>query len=151
MSQSPWAGTYQIGLVVHDLEAAVAHFERMGIGPFTEGPSASTVRREVHGVQSPGTRVRGKLARMGAFELELMEPVAGPSVQGEALKARGEHALHLCAHVDDLDAQIQRMTSAGFSVISYGEFDDGGRFAYFDTRAIGGLIMECFQPGTRHR
>ena len=51
---------------------------------------------------------------------------------------------------DDLDAEIERMTGAGFPVISYGELDDGGRFAYFDTRQVGGLILEYFQRGTKH-
>jgi hypothetical protein len=32
-------------------------------------------------------------------------------------------------------------------VISYGELGDGGRFAYFDTRAVGGLVLELFQTG----
>lgn len=147
---SPWEGTYQIGIVVRDLDEAVEHYERMGIGPFSDGPSASTVHREVFGSPAPSTRVRGKVAQMGPIEFELLSPVSGPSVQGEALDVRGEHALHLCAYTDDLDAEIERMTGAGFPVISYGELDDGGRFAYFDTRQVGGLILEYFQRGTKY-
>lgn len=150
-SSTPWEQTYQIGIVVRDLEEAVEHFERAGIGPFTDGPSASTVHREVFGSPAPATRVRGKVAQMGPVEFELLEPVSGASVQSEALGARGEHALHLCAYTDDLDAEIERMTRAGFPVISYGELDDGGRFAYFDTRQVGGLILEYFERGTTHR
>lgn len=147
----PWDGTYQVGLVVHDLDAAERHFAALGIGPFTDGPSAAATRREVYGAEAPGTRVRGRIARMGPIELELLQPVAGPGIQAEALAERGEHALHLCAYTDDLDAQIERMAAAGAPVISYGELDDGGRFAYFDTRAVGGLVLEYFQPGPRHR
>lgn len=149
MSASPWEQTYQIGIVVRDLDEAVEHFERAGIGPFSDGPSASTTHREVFGTPAPTARVRGKVAQMGPVEFELLEPVSGPSVQGEALAARGEHALHLCAYTEDLDAEIERMTAAGFPVISYGELDDGGRFAYFDTRQVGGLVLEYFQRGTQ--
>jgi hypothetical protein len=63
------------------------------------------------------------------------------------LDGRGEHALHLCAHTDDLERDIAEMAERGFPVISQGRFSDGGSFAYFDTRAIGGLILELFQPG----
>ena len=150
-TSSPWKGTYQIGIVVRDLEEAVEHYERMGIGPFTDGPSEKAVYREVYGTTTTTTtKVRGKIAQMGHLELELLETVSGPSVQQEALTANGEHVLHLCAYTDDLDAEIERMSGAGFPVISYGELDDGGRFAYFDTRRVGGLILEYFQRGTRH-
>lgn len=147
---SPWDGAYQIGIVVRDLDEAVDHYERMGIGPFSDGPSAHTVHREVFGSTASSTRVRGKVAQMGPIEFELLEPIQGPSVQEEALASRGEHALHLCAYTDDLDAEIDRMVGAGFPVISYGELDDGGRFAYFDTRQVGGLILEYFQRGTQY-
>ncbi len=149
-SSSPWEGTYQIGIVVRDLDEAVDHYERMGIGPFSDGPSANAVHREVFGSTTSSTRVRGKVAQMGPLEFELLETVRGPSVQQEALSARGEHVLHLCAYTEDLDAEVERMTGAGFPVISYGELDDGGRFAYFDTRQVGGLILEYFQRGPEH-
>ncbi len=146
----PWAATYQVGVVVRDLDAARQHFEAFGIGPFTDGPSAKTVYREVYGQPSPTTRVRGTIARMGPLELELLEPVDGPGVQADALAQHGEHALHICAYTDDLDAETERMTAAGATVISYGELDDGGRFRYFETRGLGGVVLEYFQRGERH-
>ena len=40
-----WDRTYQIGVVVRDLDQAKAFYERLGIGPFEEGPSAHTLER----------------------------------------------------------------------------------------------------------
>lgn len=151
MGDNPWDRTYQLAVVVQDLDAAVSHYERLGIGPFTDGPSTATLRREVRGQDSPETRIKGKVAKMGAIELELMTPLAGPSIQREFLESRGEGAIHLCAYTDDLDAEIARMESIGHPVISYGELDDGGRFAYFDTTSVGGLILEFFQVGRTWR
>jgi hypothetical protein len=43
------------------------------------------------------------------------------------------------------------MRQRGFEVISQAHFADGGRFAYFDTRRIGGLVLELFETGSRWR
>lgn len=142
-----WSKTYQLGIVVSDIEAAREHYERAGIGPFAEGPSRQALDRKVYGKPAPDVVVRGLLAKMGPIELELLQPVAGDSIQQEALSDRGEHALHLCAHTENFERDAESMISAGFTVISEGRFDDGGKFAYFDTRAIGGLILELFQSG----
>lgn len=140
-----WDRTYQVGIVVEDLEAARAHFERAGVGPWVEGPSQHAVERRIHGELADDVEVRGLLAPMGDIELELLQPVRGTSVQREALEGRGEHALHLCAYTDDLDADIREMEAAGFGVISQGVLADGGRFAYFETRAVGGLVLERYE------
>src|SRR5690606_35376946 len=130
-----------LGLVVEDIDAAAAHFAKLGIGPFVEGPSEAASGRRVNG-QATDAVVRGAIAKLGDdFELELLQPVSGTSVQGEALAARGEHALHLCSYTDDLARDRAELEAAGFPVISEGDLPDGGCFAYFETRAIGGLIL----------
>ena len=145
-----WERTYQIGVVVKDLERAVTFYEGLGIGPFEEGPSAHTTRREIYGESQPDVRVRGRLAQMGPIEFELLEPVTGRGIQAEFLEERGEGVVHICAYTDDLSRDIELMESRACPVISYGELDDGGRFAYFDTRQIGGVILELFQTGNRY-
>jgi hypothetical protein len=146
-----WDKTYQLGVVVRDLDTARLHFERAGIADFREGPSRAALDRQVYGRPAPDVEVRCLLAQMGPVELELLQPMRGNSVQGEALRARGEHALHVCAYTDDIASEIEAMATAGFQVISSGRFSDGGRFAYFDTRAIGGLILELFEAGPETR
>jgi catechol 2,3-dioxygenase-like lactoylglutathione lyase family enzyme len=146
-----WARIYQIGVVVRDLDQAKAFYERLGIGPFTDGPSASAVRREIYGEELAGIEVRGLITQMGKIEFELLQPAAGQSIQQEHLDTRGEGVIHLCAYTDDLQFDITAMAELGYPVISYGELDDGGLFAYFDTRATGGVILELFQTGSEHR
>ncbi len=143
-----WDRTYQIGVVVRDLDRAKAFYERLGIGPFEEGPSAHTRRREIYGVPAPDAAVRGTLAKMGDIEFELLQPVSGNTVQAEFLERHGEGVVHLCAFTDDLDRDIAELTGLGYEVISEGWLEDGGHFAYFDTREIGGLVLELFQTGT---
>ena len=150
--QSPrsdlWDRTYQIGVVVRDMDRAKAFYERIGVGPFVEGPSAHTLERRIYGEIAPDAQVRGAITQMGNIEFELMEPVAGRTIQSDFLEQHGEGVVHLCAHTDDLDRDIKELTDLGYEVISEGRIEDGGHFAYFDTREVGGLVLELFQPGS---
>lgn len=142
-----WSRAYQIGVVVRDIERAAAFYERLGIGPFEEGPSAHTLVRRIYGKDAPDVAVKGLIARMGNIEFELLQPVAGKGIQAEFLDRHGEGVVHLCAYTDDIDRDIADLGALGHEVISYGEVSDGGRFAYFETREVGGLVLELFQPG----
>lgn len=143
-----WDRTYQVGVVVRDLDKARAFYERLGIGPFEEGPSAHTLRREIYGESVTDASVEGALAQMGSIEFELLQPVSGTTIQAEFLKRHGEGVVHLCAYTDDLERDKNELTGLGFEVISEGWLEDGGHFAYFDTREIGGLVLELFQTGS---
>lgn len=146
-----WDRAYQIGVVVRDLDKAQAFYERLGIGPFEEGPSAHALRREIYGEEAPDAAVRGSLAKMGNIEFELLQPVSGNTIQAEFLERHGEGVVHICAFTDDLEADKEELVGRGCPVISEGWLSDGGHFAYFDTRAIGGLVLELFQTGTDWR
>lgn len=146
---SLWSRAYQVGVVVKDIEKAAKFYERLGIGPFTEGPSASALDRRIYGKPAPDARVKGLIAQMGSIEFELLQPVEGQTLQSEFLERNGEGVIHICAYTDDLDRDTATMRELGFEPISSAELSDGGKFAYFDTRAVGGLILELFQVGTR--
>jgi methylmalonyl-CoA/ethylmalonyl-CoA epimerase len=143
-----WDRAYQVGVVVRDIDAAKAFYERLGIGPFEEGPSGHTLERRIYGEPAPDASVRGAIAQMGRIEFELLQPVSGKTIQGEFLEEHGEGVVHICAHTDDIERDIEELTGLGYEVISRGWIEDGGQFAYFDTRAVGGLVLELFQTGT---
>lgn len=148
MSKDLWARTYQVGVVVKDIDQATRFYERLGIGPFVEGPSAHALERKIYGRNNPDARVKGRITQMGSVEFELLQPVSGDSIQAEFLEQHGEGVIHLCAHTDDLDRDMAELTELGFEVISSAILADGGKFAYFDTRKVGGLILELFQTGS---
>ncbi len=147
MDKDLWSRTYQVGVVVRDIDKAAAFYERLGIGPFVEGPSAHALERKIYGKDAPDAEVKGKITQMGSVEFELLQPVSGSSIQAEFLEKHGEGVIHLCAHTDDLDRDVEELTGRGFRVISSAVLADGGKFAYFDTREVGGLILELFQTG----
>ncbi len=144
-----WSRTYQVGVVVRDIDRAVEFYERLGVGPFVEGPSAHTLERKIYGQDAPDVKVKGLITQMGPIEFELLQPVEGRGIQAEFLEKHGEGVVHLCAHTDDLDRDVADLTALGYRVISSGLLDDGGKFAYFDTREVGGLVLELFQTGNK--
>ena len=144
-----WGRAYQVGVVVRDMDKAVKFYERLGIGPFTGGPSSAAIDRRIYGQLQPDALVEGRIAQMGNIEFELLSPVRGRSVQQDVLDAKGEGVVHICGHTDDLKRDTAIMTDLGYPIISSARFGDGGSFAYFDTREIGGVVLELFQPGNR--
>lgn len=149
--RSMWARTYQVGVVVRDIERARRFYERLGIGPFVEGPSAAAFDRRINGRPAPDAAIRGLTAPMGGLEFELLQPLRGETLQSEFLRTKGEGVIHLCAYTDDLERDSATLLTFGIRPISSARLADGGTFAYFDTREVGGLILELFQPGTTWR
>jgi methylmalonyl-CoA/ethylmalonyl-CoA epimerase len=143
--RSPFARVHQIGVIVRDLDQAVAFYEDLGIGPFEspQGP-APIFDRRVYGKPAPDVRNRISKTQMGAVELELVQPVSGNSPQREFLEQHGEGVNHLAFLVEDLDGEVATLVQKGFRVLSSGKTARSA-FAYLDTDRIGGVIFELIQ------
>jgi len=140
------AMVHQVGIVVADLDAAVAEHSRL------RGCTPADWRLDVFG---PGSveelTVRGepaeytaRLAFHGAGpELELIQPLDGPSVYAGCL---GLH--HLAIVVTSLEEAVAAMEHAGFTTLQAGRgFAPVGRggFAYFDTTTALGYLLEAVE------
>lgn len=141
----------QIGIVVKDLQHTIELLTNIGLGPFdireVEHPSAL-----IHNTLKY-YKVRVAIARQGAIELELIEPLEGHSVQQEALDEKGEGLHHIMFMVNNLDETLERFSDLACDTILEDRFIGGGGVAYVETKAAGGLVMEVaqlpdnFQPG----
>jgi 4-hydroxyphenylpyruvate dioxygenase-like putative hemolysin len=80
----------------------------------------------------------------GGLKFEIVEPLEGESIYKEFLDKKGEGIHHLAFVVDDLDAEIAKMAERGFKVIQTGQ-TARGKFAYFDTDKVGGVVTELVQ------
>lgn len=149
MDKSTWAQTYQVAVVVRDIDEAIRHYESLGIGPFKEGPSGSSIERRVYGKPAPDAKVIGRVAQMGPIEFELLQPVSGRTIYHDFLESRGEGVIHICAYTDDLQRDMNDMADKGYREVSYLKLDDGGEAAHFDTGRVGGLLFELFQLGEK--
>ena len=138
----------QIGIVVKDLEKAIAYFSSLGLGPFS-------VRTGVH----PTATVRGKIvsyevkigtSQQGSIELELVEYLKGVTIHEEFLREKGEGLHHIRFRVKDIDAALEKFAEKGIGVLQEDRFVGGGGIAYLDTAKIGGTILELSQPPVKY-
>jgi methylmalonyl-CoA/ethylmalonyl-CoA epimerase len=141
-----------IAFVVHDFDAALArHSAVLHTGTwrtFTLG-SADHVRTEYRGRPNEFT---ARLALNDTQpQLELVQPLTGETTWGDWLEQRGEGVHHLGIVVDSVPAAIQQAERAGYEVVQagfgVGEQRDGG-YAYFDTSALLGVIVEAVELST---
>ena len=145
--KSPFSTVFQIGVIVRDMDQAMAYYESLGIGPFVAPKgTAPILDRQVYGKPAPDVKNRISTVQMGAVELELVQPVSGNSVQREFLEKHGEGVNHLAFLVDDLEREVVKLAEKGFRVISSGRLADGLVYAYLDTDKVGGIVFELVQP-----
>ncbi len=142
---------HQVGIVVEDLERAITGHSRL------LGYSDTDWRRADFGPESvERLLVRGapvefsmRLGFAGSDpELELIEPVSGPSIYREWLDERGEGLHHLAVVVRSLAEATAAMEHAGFGVVQAGAgFAPEGRggFAYYETGQALGYVLEAVE------
>jgi hypothetical protein len=144
----------QIGIVVEDIEEAARHYwELLGIGRWVfidlRPPHLADVL--FHGI--PVTHrdpcIKIALANQGKVQLELLQPVSGPSTHMDFLKTHGHGIHHLSfGAVEDHDECISRLKARGIGVEMTGRLN-GSTFSYMETQKDLGTIFEFVktQPG----
>lgn len=85
--------------------------------------------------------------RHGTVTWEWIEPLQGPTVYRDFLKAHGEGLHHLGFDVPDIDAAAKAWESLGVPIVQSGAWGEkgkpgSGRFAYADTSLNGGVTIE---------
>ena len=141
----------QNGYVVPDLDAAIAGWLGMGVGPWVVYPHVPLDDFAYRGV--PGAPdVSIALANSGALQIELIEQHdSSPSLYRDYLDANPTGGLqHLGYWVDHYDEVHRRCLDLGWTIGHEGTIN-GGRFAYFDTEFHGGTIMEIAAVNGRRR
>jgi methylmalonyl-CoA/ethylmalonyl-CoA epimerase len=145
------AEVHQVGIVVADLDTALAAYSGLC------GSAPDDWRLDVFGPDSVDElTVRGarasfsmRLAFHGqAPEVELIQPLAGPSIYAEWLAERGSGLHHLAVVVRSLDEATAAMERAGFPPVQAGRGfapDGRGGFAYYDTTAALGYLLEAVE------
>ena len=123
-----------IGIVVEDLERAVASLERL-----------AGVRAGERWESALGVRVA--FLEVGGAPLELVQ-YTGPVVErfGPTL-ARREGVHHLCFRVEDLDAALAEVAARGACVVPGFPVEGAhGRVAFLEPDPATGLITELCEP-----
>ncbi len=159
MEERAWATPFgridQVGIVVRDLDTALERFsETIESAPwrvYTYGPELLTAQE----YRGRPTAFEMRIALSSTTpQIELIEPVRGPSLYHDWLATGGEGQHHVGTFVPDLDAGIAAMAQQGYRVVQaargYGLDGDGG-FAYLDTQDRLGVILELIEVPARRR
>jgi methylmalonyl-CoA/ethylmalonyl-CoA epimerase len=140
---------FQIGIAVRDVDAAVPRYRAL-LGHddwlvVENGP------HNMHDLQYRGEQAdfSMRLALAGSNpQIELIQPLLGPSPVADWLDRRGEGLHHLGVRVASVDAAIERMAEQGYACVQQGygfNADGSGAFAYFDTEAELGYLLEALE------
>jgi hypothetical protein len=133
----------QIGIIVKDIEKAKKGFAKIGIGPFGPLSAEPTVRWEAWG-QPTQVKLKMSFTNVGKLEIELIEPISD-CMQKEFLDKNGEGIQHFSFFVKDIDDVVENMAKKGYRVVQRGWRPSGGGYAFFDTEADCGFMLEVIQ------
>ena len=140
----------QICWVTGDIEATERLLgQQFGVPAWTRipdvrfGPETTTLRGA-----PVDCSLHVSLGYAGDLQLELIQPVAGPSIHQEFLDAHGSGLHHVCFEVDDVDVACAAAEAAGVPVLMRGSMMDGEiEFAYVDGSAGGAPYVELARIG----
>ncbi len=148
-------GASQIGIVVPDLEAALERYDGLwGGGPWRGFTYGAGFIPEVRYRGEPGSYTMRIALNQLTPQIELIQPLDGPSIYHEFLERGSTGLHHLGFWVDSIDESLASMAAAGYectqSGCGYGLDGDGG-YAYFDTERDFGVILEAIEVPKRRR
>jgi len=136
----------QVGLIVRDVEeTARAYADVFGVDVpqwFLTDPEDVAHTR----YRGEPTTARAKLAffDMGSIQIELIEPVGGPSTWQEYLDAHGEGVHHIAFQIKGMAEQVAYLESKGMPLVQRGDYT-GGRYAYIDSAPQLKTILELLE------
>jgi hypothetical protein len=134
----------QNGYVVRDIDAAMEHWINvMNVGPWF---SFDPVKIDYfhHRGQPSDVEMSVALANSGDLQIELIQQRNdAPSMYKEFLDSGREGLQHVAYWTTDYQAVYDRALSLGYTVGHEGQIGgEQGRFAYFDTEAHPGTVIE---------
>ena len=137
-----------MGVATRDLYKAVDYYRYLGIAslePEVVVDTSSARGFKVHGLTGSAVKVRTRTAVVGSVAYEFAQTLEKETTFGECLSQRGEGAFSLDFTVDDLDKETAKLVYRGIKVVLSGKAKNGPAFAYFDTRAVGNMMVKLVE------
>ena len=130
-------GIHHLGVAVHDLDEAVDTYERL---------FGAEVEHRAH-VDEQGVEAAAVL--VGAGRVELLAPLGDQTPVGKFLAKRGPGMHHVAYEVDDVQAELDRLSAEGAELIDaeprQGLF--GLQVAFVHPDAVHGVLTEVVSSG----
>lgn len=145
----PYSVVDHIGIVVKDMNSAVAFFKSLGYGPFKGGSSGGNSQRELPGKPVQEIQLNMQMFKIGQLRVELTQPIAGDTPQKNFLETRGEGIDHISFRVDDIEKEIDELSKKGFKVTYRVKFVPEGGLAFLQPDNMNGIAFELLQVPKR--
>jgi len=140
---------HQVAYTVEDLDAAVRDWTDLcDVGPWSVWTMGPDVLADMHYQGEPAEfAIRHALAWSGEMQIELVQPLSGPSIFADQLAASGPGLNHVGRLVDDRAAERTALIARGFRAVQGATFGASrdGRFEYF-AAPDGTHVIELIQP-----
>ncbi|GBF18582.1 glyoxalase/Bleomycin resistance protein/Dioxygenase superfamily protein [Arenibacter sp. NBRC 103722] len=124
-----------LGIAVHDLEVSNALFEKiLGVPHY-----------KIEEVASEG--VKTSFFKAGPNKIELLQALDDNNPVAKFLAKRGEGVHHIAFAVDDIVAEIERLTHEGFTVLNKipKKGADNKLVAFLHPKGTNGVLIELCQ------
>jgi hypothetical protein len=137
----------QIAYFVPDVRtAAIGHHERFGSGPFFVADHIP-LRRAVHRGVERELDHSSAYGQWGELMIEFVQQNnPGPSPFRDMYPDGGSGIHHVALFVEDVDAELERFAAKGQETALRAEMMDGFVFAFVDTAATLGHMVELYAP-----
>ena len=140
----------QVGIVVEDAEqTAKNYWDLLGVGPWTliDFKPPHVGKGTFHGIEiqdNVNVHIKAAIAQLGELQIELLQPVEGPSTHREFLKTRGQGIHHVSFdQIDDFDEMVSGFKRIGIETESSGLLGESITFGYMATQNDLGTIFEA--------
>jgi catechol 2,3-dioxygenase-like lactoylglutathione lyase family enzyme len=143
----------QIGLVVKDLESAMESFWwTAGIGPWSIFSASAPPLSCIYHGHPANYKVRMATAMSGPVVMELIEYISGDTIHRDFLATGRQGVEHVGIYVADLEEALQPYLDRGIGILQRADgmgVSGDGRYAYLDTEASMGTILELIQSSSK--
>jgi catechol 2,3-dioxygenase-like lactoylglutathione lyase family enzyme len=132
---------HHICIVVHDIDAAQAHYEAIGIGPWQAYPPLTEYEELEVPSRAGFLAMQYRVCNLPNIQLQLCQPSADPSPQRAFLDTKGEGVFHLGFEVPNADAAEAQALGKGMDVLMRGRRANRTGFTYYDTADEAGVVL----------
>jgi len=141
---------FQVGVVVRDIEKSMRELTALfGIGPFrvVDCPPPGREDGQFLDGRPLQFRTRQAFADLGSIELELIQPIEGPTIWADFLSKHGPGIHHVRFNAENLEEVIDALGGSGIRITQEGTgIREGTRWVNFDTEDHVGFTIEVMKP-----
>jgi methylmalonyl-CoA/ethylmalonyl-CoA epimerase len=129
-----FSNLWDMAVIVKDIDKTVKRLESMGIGPFIQPQPPRGGEGLFFQGQPLASNSKALIANLGNMQLELIQPDDKPNPWSAFLNTKGEGIQHLGFQVNDVQAEVNKLTSQGAEVPFTGKIDGKLGAAYVDLK-----------------